>query len=79
MVPRTCTFIDSPELYDAIYHFKNYAGESDRLRSLINGIVPEARQILDVTCGTGEHAKFLKRHFAVDGIDLNDNYRALRG
>jgi hypothetical protein len=33
-------FIDSPELYDAIYHFKDYARECDRLRSLINEVVP---------------------------------------
>jgi hypothetical protein len=40
-------FIDSPELYDAIYHFKNYARECDRLRSLINEVVPGARTIRD--------------------------------
>jgi ubiquinone/menaquinone biosynthesis C-methylase UbiE len=73
-VPRTCTFIDSAELYDAIHHFKNYARECDRLRSLISEAVPGARSILDVACGTGEHAKFLKRHYAVDGLDINVNY-----
>jgi hypothetical protein len=72
-------FIDSPELYDAIYHFKNYARECDRLRSLINEVVPGARTILDVACGTGAHAKFLKHHYAVDGIDnLSGDCRALR-
>ena len=72
-------FIDSPELYDAIYHFKNYARECDRLRSLINEVVPGARTILDVACGTGAHAKFLKHHYAVDGIDINESYlRAAR-
>jgi SAM-dependent methyltransferase len=73
-VPRTHMFIDSPELYDAIYHFKDYARECDRLRSLINEVVPGARTILDVACGTGTHAKFLKHHYAVDGIDINENY-----
>jgi SAM-dependent methyltransferase len=71
--------IDSPELYDAIYHFKNYARECDRLRSLINEVVPGARTILDVACGIGAHAKFLKHHYAVDGIDINESYlRAAR-
>ena len=42
-VPRPHMFIDSPELYDAIYHFKSYARECDRLRSLINEVVPSAR------------------------------------
>ena len=73
-MPRTHMFIDSPELYDAIYHFKDYARECDRLRSLINEIVPGARTVLDVACGTGTHAKFLKHHYAVDGIDINENY-----
>ena len=35
---------------------------------------PGARTILDVASGTGEHDKFLKNHYSVDGIDLNENY-----
>ncbi|HEY9157525.1 class I SAM-dependent methyltransferase [Candidatus Binatus sp.] len=72
-------FLESSELYDAIYHFKNYARECERLRALIADAVPGARTILDVACGTGEHAKFLKEHYAIDGVDLNENYlRAAR-
>jgi hypothetical protein len=56
-VPRTQTLIESAELYDAIYSFKNYAGEADRLRAVINQVVPGAHTLLDVACGTGEHAK----------------------
>jgi SAM-dependent methyltransferase len=73
-VPRTRIFIESPDLYDAIYHFKNYERESDRLRTLISEVVPGASTLLDVACGTGEHAKFLKRYYAVDGIDINESY-----
>ena len=72
-------FLESAELYDAIYHFKNYARECERLRALIADAVPGARTILDVACGTGEHAKFLKQHYAIDGVDLNESYlRAAR-
>jgi SAM-dependent methyltransferase len=67
-------FLDSAELYEAIYHFKDYARESGLLRDLIAGAVPGARTILDVACGTGGHAQFLKETFAVDGIDLNPGY-----
>ena len=72
-------FLDSPELYDAIYRFKNYAAESRRLRSLIEATVPGAATVLDVACGTGEHAKFLKDYYTVDGVDINEEYlRAAR-
>jgi SAM-dependent methyltransferase len=69
-------FVESSELYDAIYHFKNYARECEVLRAIIAVAAPGARTILDVACGTGEHDKFLKQHYAVDGIDLNENYLA---
>jgi ubiquinone/menaquinone biosynthesis C-methylase UbiE len=72
-------FLESPELYDAIYHFKNYARECEILRAMIAVAAPGARMILDVASGTGEHDKFLKDKFAVDGVDLNENYlRAAR-
>jgi len=77
--PRTPIFEDGPELYDAIYCFKDYARECDRLRDLINAAVPGAHSILDVACGTGEHAKFLRRYYTIDGIDINERYlRAAR-
>jgi SAM-dependent methyltransferase len=72
-------FIESSELYDAIYHFKNYARECEILRAVIAVAAPGARTILDVACGTGEHDKFLQQHYAVDGVDLNEDYlRAAR-
>jgi SAM-dependent methyltransferase len=67
-------FLLSAELYDAIYHFKNYQRETERLRNLIERLVPGARTLLDVACGTGEHGKFLKQYYEVDGIDLNNSY-----
>jgi SAM-dependent methyltransferase len=67
-------FLASAELYDAIYHFKNYQRETEQLRQLIERMVPGARTLLDVACGTGEHARFLRHYFAVDGVDLNNRY-----
>jgi SAM-dependent methyltransferase len=73
------SFVESAELYDAIYHFKNYARECEQLRELIDTAVPGARTILDVACGPGNHARLLKQHYAVDGVDLNEDYlRAAR-
>jgi SAM-dependent methyltransferase len=67
-------FVDSAELYDAIYHFKDYARECARLRNLIDGEVSGAGTVLDVACGTGGHARFLKNHYQVDGVDINERY-----
>ena len=67
-------FVESAELYDAIYHFKNYARECEILRAVIAVAAPGARTVLDVACGTGGHDKFLKEHYTIDGIDINENY-----
>jgi SAM-dependent methyltransferase len=72
-------FVESAELYDAIYHFKNYARECERLREIIEAETPGARTILDVACGTGNHDRFLRVHYGVDGLDINEDYlRAAR-
>jgi SAM-dependent methyltransferase len=73
-VPDNRSFVEDAELYDSIYSFKDYSGESNRLRSLIGELVPGAHTILDVACGTGEHSRFLKDHYAIDGIDINESY-----
>ena len=62
------------EIYDAIYAFKDYAGEALKIRQLIAWERPGAKTILDVACGTGEHAKLLSADFEVDGIDLEPKF-----
>lgn len=57
------------DIYDAIYSFKNYAGEVAKIRQIIARERPGARTILDVACGTGEHARLLSIDFQVDGVD----------
>ncbi len=63
-------FSVTAEIYDAIYGFKDYAGEAMKIRQLIARERPGARTILDIACGTGEHARLLSPDFEVDGIDL---------
>ncbi|HXW83079.1 MAG TPA: class I SAM-dependent methyltransferase [Candidatus Binataceae bacterium] len=67
-------FTKSTAFYDAIYSFKNYEKETQRLVELIRerkrapGV-----QLLDVACGTGSHAGFLRQHYEVQGLDLDQN------
>jgi SAM-dependent methyltransferase len=67
-------FSVSAELYDAIYSFKDYSAESSKIRQLIERERPGAKTILDVACGTAEHAKHLSAHFQIDGIDLEPKF-----
>ncbi|HJU27908.1 MAG TPA: hypothetical protein VJ718_01995 [Candidatus Binataceae bacterium] len=60
-MPNTTTFIQSAELYDAVYSFKNYAREAERLRAVIDATARGARTLLDVACGAGEHDRLLGR------------------
>ena len=67
-------FSESAHVYDAIYGaFKDYAAETALIAALVRAEHPDARNILDVACGTGEHAKHLRYHhgFDVDGLDLD--------
>jgi SAM-dependent methyltransferase len=70
-------FSKTAKYYDAIYSFKNYGAEAASIRSIIKREHPTARTILDVACGTGEHAKLLATDFEVDGLDLEPEFVAL--
>jgi SAM-dependent methyltransferase len=70
-------FSESAELYDLIYStFKNYERESEAIATMLRSANPNCRTVLDVACGTGEHARILsERHgFEVDGIDLDPKF-----
>lgn len=66
-------FSESAELYDAIYAFKDYAAEAARVAAIVRAAHPSARTLLDVGCGTGEHARLLtaEQGFQADGLDLD--------
>ncbi len=73
-------FSKSAELYDKIYfEFKDYAAEAQKINDLLTSEHSSARTLLDVACGTGEHARILgdQHGFKVDGIDLDDKLISL--
>ena len=70
-------FTETADLYDLIYgSFKNYEAETAQLAHLLQTTRPGARTVLDVACGTGEHARRLVEDhgFDVDGIDLDPTF-----
>lgn len=70
-------FSRSAHLYDLIYRqFKDYTDESRRVAELLDRVHPEARTVLDVACGTGEHARLLAQEYgySVDGLDVEPEF-----
>jgi ubiquinone/menaquinone biosynthesis C-methylase UbiE len=67
-------FSKTAQYYDLIYAFKDYAEEAGKIRALIQREHPRARRVLDVGCGTAEHARHLSSAFDVDGIDLEPTF-----
>lgn len=66
-------FSASAEVYDLIYSaFKDYTGEAAQIARLLRELNPDCQTVLDVACGSGEHARLLaSHHLVVDGLDLD--------
>lgn len=71
-------FTKSAEWYDAIYSWKDYPREAERLHHFIERHAQRpAATLLDVACGTGGHLPYLKAHYGVEGLDLDEEMLAL--
>ena len=70
-------FSRSGPYYDALYSWKDYAGEAERLHELIQARSPGARTLLDVGCGTGKHLEALAERYDVAGVDLDPGLLAI--
>jgi SAM-dependent methyltransferase len=64
-------FARSARYYDAIYGFKDYAAEAERVHREIQARRPGARTLLDVACGTGGHLAHLAGRYDAEGVDLS--------
>jgi SAM-dependent methyltransferase len=73
-------FSESAAFYDLIYaSFKDYPAETGKVAAALQAAHPTARTILDVACGTGEHARLLTQDhgYLVDGLDLEPGFVAI--
>lgn len=66
-------FEKSAHFYDLIYRWKDYTAESEQVHQLIQQHKRSAgRALLDVACGTGGHIPYLREHYVVEGLDLDE-------
>jgi ubiquinone/menaquinone biosynthesis C-methylase UbiE len=72
-------FTESTALYDLIYSEKDYDAEAQYVVEAIHERIPAAVRLLDVACGTGEHAhRFAGTHgFQTTGIDVEPAFVSL--
>ena len=70
-------FSRSARLYDAVYSWKDYAGEAERVHELVQARKPGAATLLDVACGTGMHLAELRRWYHCEGLDLEPDLLAV--
>lgn len=66
------------DVYDLIYSWKDYAGESAQIVDLVRARLGDGPlTLLDVACGTGRHLDHLQAEFRVAGLDLTPEVLAL--
>jgi SAM-dependent methyltransferase len=59
--------------YDLLYRDKDYAKEADYVDKLIKNHAPKAGTIIELGCGTGNHAVCLvKKGYILHGVDVSD-------
>lgn len=60
------------QYYDLLYRDKNYDGEVRFIDGLIQKYAPNAKNLLELGCGTGIHAeKLAAEGYSVHGVDLS--------
>ncbi len=58
--------------YDILYSWKDYEKEAAVIHKLIRQLKKSpGNELLDIACGTGNHIRYLKKHYKVTGADLN--------
>ncbi len=65
---------DYSDIYDKIYSVKDYGSEAQFIQKLLHRFSGNVATILDLGCGTGNHARYLKEFgFIITGIDKSES------
>jgi SAM-dependent methyltransferase len=73
-------FSNYARYYDLMYQDKDYAGEAQFIHKLIQTHAPDATKILELGCGTGNHAVLLATAgYQVHGVDLSEEMLGYAG
>lgn len=65
------------KVYDAVYRWKDYEGETKRLKEILSAHGHPAGTLLDVACGTGQHLFRLREVYRVEGLELDPEMTAI--
>ncbi len=64
-------FRKSAYIYDELYSFLDYTAASNKVHELIQKHQPEAKNLLDVACGSGKCVGLLEQHYQAQGLDIS--------
>ena len=59
------------DLYEFIHNAEEAAQKAVCLHQVLRAVVPDAKTLLDVACGTGWHLESLRRWYTVEGLDAS--------
>jgi len=60
------------QYYDLLYRDKDYAGEAEYVRDLVQRFDPQVKSVLELGCGTGKHAELLARAgWQLTGVEMS--------
>lgn len=60
--------------YDLIYKWMDYLGEAKFVKKIVAEFKKsDGNNLLDVACGTGNHAQYLQDSFQIVGLDINED------
>lgn len=66
-------FADYSRYYDLLYRDKDYESEITYIERLLKQYAPQAKQLLELGCGTGKHASLLvQKGYQLWGIDQSE-------